>query len=139
MLAVSVVSNKLMAKASSLINSAKMVSGAVGVAVLTTYLTQQSTNHAKDIKAEFATRSPSGVALACIQQVGQQAQALQDCVMQHALTMGLNDTFLLSLIGCVICTVLALFVGRDPAIEAAKEAKKRGETVENVPIPVLSE
>ena len=53
-LAVSVVSNGLMAKASSLINSTKMVFGAVGVAVLTTYLTQQSANHAKDIKAEFA-------------------------------------------------------------------------------------
>jgi hypothetical protein len=53
--------------------------------------------------------------------------------------MGLNDTFWLSLIGCVICTVLALFVGRDPAIEAAKEAKKRGETVEDVPVAVVSE
>ena len=59
--------------------------------------------------------------------------------MQHALTMGLNDTFLLSLIGCVICAVLALFVGRDPAIEAAKEARKRGETVEDEPVLVLSE
>ena len=47
-LAVSVISNKLMAKASSLINSTKMVFGAVGVAVLTTYQTQQATNHAKE-------------------------------------------------------------------------------------------
>jgi uncharacterized membrane protein YdjX (TVP38/TMEM64 family) len=44
--------------------------------------------------------------------------------------MGLNDTFLLSLIGCIICTVLAFFLGRDPALEATKQAKKRGESVE---------
>jgi MFS family permease len=138
-LAVSVVSNKLMAKASSLISSTKMVFGALGVAVLTTYLTQQGGNHATDIKAGFATRPPSGVALTCIQHVGQNAQALQDCVVQYAVTMGLNDTFWLSLIGCVVCTVLALFVGRDPAIEAAREARKRGETVENAPVAVLSE
>jgi hypothetical protein len=43
--------------------------------------------------------------------------------------MGLNDTFLVVLVGCAICAVLALFLGRDPAIEAAKAAKKRGETV----------
>lgn len=135
-LAVSVVSNKLMAKASSLINSTKMVFGAVGVAVLTTYLTQQAANHASDIKAGFATHPPSGVALTCIQQVGSHAQALQGCVVQHAVTMGLNDAFLFSLIGCAICTALAFFVGRDPAIEAAKEAEKRGEAVEEVPVAV---
>jgi hypothetical protein len=44
--------------------------------------------------------------------------------------MGLNDTFLFSLIGCAICAVLAFFVGRDPALEAARQAKQRGETVE---------
>jgi len=139
-LAVSVVSNKLMAKASSLMSSTKLVSGAVGVAVLTTYLTQQGAAHAKDIAAGFLTHPLSAAAATCVQQAGQHAQALQACVAQQAVTMGLNDTFLVSLIGCIICTVLAFFVGRDPAIEAAKEAKKRGETVETEPlVPVLSE
>jgi EmrB/QacA subfamily drug resistance transporter len=138
-LAVSVVSNKQMAKATSLINSTKTAFGAVGVAVLTTYLTQQSTIHAKDIAAGFLTRPPSGVAATCVQQVGQHVQALQACVAQHAVTMGLNDTFLFVLIGCAICAVLALFLGRDPAIEAAKQAKKRDEEVENTPVPMLSE
>lgn len=137
-LAVSVVSNKLMAKASSLMSSTKLVSGAVGVAVLTTYLTQQGTAHAKDITAGFLTHPLSGVAATCARQAGQNASALQTCVAQHALTMGLNDTFFVSLIGCIICTVLAFFVGRDPAIEAAKEAKKRGEVVQT-PVPMLSE
>jgi MFS family permease len=138
-LAVSVVSNKQMAKATSLINSTKTAFGAVGVAVLTTYLTQQGTIHAKDIAAGFLTRPPSGVAATCVQQVGQHVQALQACVAQHAVTMGLNDTFLFVLIGCAICAVLALFLGRDPAIEAAKQAKKRDEEVENTPVPMLSE
>ncbi|HEY6411530.1 MAG TPA: DHA2 family efflux MFS transporter permease subunit [Ktedonobacteraceae bacterium] len=138
-LAVSVVSNRQMAKASSLINSTKVVFGAVGVAVLTTFLTQRGTTHAQEIAAGFLTRPVSGVAAACVQQVGQNAQALKICVTQHAVTMGLNDTFLFVLVGCAICAVLALFLGRDPAIEAAKAAKKRGETVEAPPVPVMSE
>jgi EmrB/QacA subfamily drug resistance transporter len=120
-LAVSVVSNKQMAKASSLMGSTKVVFGAVGVSVLTTYLTQRTTVHIPDVAAS------------CAQQVGQHAQALQLCIGQHALTMGMNDTFLFSLIGCVICTLLTLFVGRDPALEAARAAKLRGEAVEEQP------
>ncbi len=138
-LAVSVISNRQMAKASSLISSTKVVFGAVGVALLTTYLTQQATTHAREIAAGLQTRPVSGVVAACVQQAGQNAQALKLCVTQHALTMGLNDTFLVVLIGCGVCTALAFFLGRDPAIEAAKAAKKRGETVEKPPVPVMSE
>ena len=138
-LAVSVVSNQQMAKATSLISATKTVFGAVGVAAFTAYLTQQGTTHAKDIAAGLLTRPPSGIAATCLAQVGPHAQALQACVAQHALTMGLNDTFLLSLIGCVICTVLALFLGRDPSLEAAKRARQRGEPVEQAPVPALSE
>jgi EmrB/QacA subfamily drug resistance transporter len=119
--AVSVVSNKQMARASSLMSSTKTVFGAVGVSVLTTYLTQRASTHTTN-------------ALASCAQVAQQASphslAIQTCVSQHALTMGMNDTFFLSLIGCAICAVLAIFIGRDPALEAAKAAQKRGETVE---------
>ncbi len=138
-LAVSVVSNQQMAKATSLISSTKTIFGAMGVAVLTTYLTQQGTNHAKDIASGFLTRPPSGVAATCVQQAGQHAQALQACVAQHAATIGLNDTFMFALVGCAICAVLALFLGRDPAIEAARAAKERGETVEKPPVSMLSE
>lgn len=138
-LAVSVVSNQQMAKASSLINATKTVFGAVGIAVFTTYLTQQSASHAKDIAAGLLSRPPSGVAATCLAQVGHQRMALQGCIGQHAVTMGLNDTFLFALIGCVICTVLALFLGRDPALIAAKQTKKRGEMVEQTRIAVLSD
>lgn len=137
-LAVSVVSNKLIAKASSLINSTRLVFGAVGVSVLTTYLTQQGTTHAKAIATGFLTHPLGGVAATCVQQVGQHAQALQACVAQHATTMGLNDTFLVVLIGCVVSTVPAFFIGRDPAVEAVREAQKSGETVEETPsVPVM--
>jgi EmrB/QacA subfamily drug resistance transporter len=138
-LAVSVVSNRQMAKATSLISSTKVVFGAVGVAVLTTFLTQRTTMHAQDIATGFLTRPPGAVAADCALQAGQNAQALNICVAQHALTMGLNDTFLFVLVGCVICTVLALFLGRDPAIEAAKAAKKHGEMIETAAVPVMSE
>src|SRR5258708_340586 len=120
-LAVSVVSNKQMAKATSLMSSTKTVFGAVGVAVLTTYLTQRTTTHVTDALANCAQVA---------HQAGVHSLVFQACVSQHALTMGMNDTFLFSLIGCAICAVLAIFVGRDPALAAAKAAKQRGETVE---------
>ena len=37
------------------------------------------------------------------------------------------DTFLVVTISCALCAVLTMFVGRDPAIEAAKRAKASGE------------
>jgi hypothetical protein len=128
-LSVSVVSNRLMAKASSILSSTRTAFAAVGVAVLTTYLTQRTTTHASDVASGLTTRPPSGVAATCVQVTGHNVQALQACIVQHAATMGLNDTFMFVLIGCAICTGLALFLGRDPAIEAAKAARERGEPV----------
>ena len=129
-LAVSVVSKQQMAKATSLINSTKAVFGAVGVAVFTTYLTQQATAHIKDATA------------ACVAQAGQHLQmsTLQVCIGQQTMTLGMNDTFFFSLIGCALCVIAAIFVGRDPALEAAKKARKRGEmveTVESAPVSTL--
>jgi MFS family permease len=119
-LSVSVVSRQQMARATSLRNSTTTVVNAVGVAVLTSYLTQQATTHLKE-----ATTT-------CAAQTGQHLQlaALHVCIGQQALTLGLNDTFFLAFIGCAICAVAALFVGRDPALEEACAAKSRGEKVE---------
>src|SRR5262249_17481424 len=90
---------------------------ALGVAVLTSYLTQQATTHLKE-----ATTT-------CMAQAGQQLQlaALHVCIGQQTMTLGMNDTFFLAFIGCAICAVAALFVGRDPALQAGKAAKKRSE------------
>jgi hypothetical protein len=127
-LAVSVVSKQQMAKATSLMNSTKIVFGAVGVAVLTSYLTQQATAHVKDVTT------------ICVALAGQHLQPalLKACVLQQATTMGMNDTFFFSLIGCTLCAVAAIFVGRDPALEAVKEAKKRGEVAEKVEVEPAS-
>jgi MFS family permease len=116
-LTVSVVTKEQMAKATSLTNSARTVASALGVAVLTSYLTQQATTHLKDATAT------------CVVQAGQHLQlaALHACVGQQALTLGMNDTFFFALIACAVCTVSTTLVGRDPALEEARDAKKRGE------------
>ena len=129
-LALSVVSTKAMARASSLVSVTRMVFGAVGVSALTTYLTQQATAHANDALAALHASPLTGVAATCAANAGRNAQVLRACVGQHIATMGLNDTFMLLLIVCAVFAAMALFVGRDPAIEAAKRAKGDEEKVE---------
>jgi EmrB/QacA subfamily drug resistance transporter len=144
-LALSAVSNRAMAKASSLVSVTRQVASAIGVAALTTYLTQQTTSHAQDIgsaiKAGMATHQFSGVAQTCVQAAGPTLNqaAARACVVQHATTMGMDDTFWLVLIICSVSMVLALILGRDPAIEEFKQAKARGEEVTLERQPVLSE
>jgi MFS transporter len=136
-LAVSVVSNRAMARASSLINVTRQIAGALGVTVLTTYLLQQATSHAASVASGFLA-SPAGqqAQAACAAQLAPNVAAIQGCVRaattpyvsSHAFVLGLNDTFLVTTIATGVCVALALFVGRDPAIEAAKRAAARGET-----------
>jgi EmrB/QacA subfamily drug resistance transporter len=118
----SAVSNKAMARASSLVNVMRMVFSAIGVAVLTTFLSQQAVSYATAAKT-------NGVAATCAATVGTQAEALKACVTQHVTILGLNDTFLLVVAGCAICVLLSLVLGRDPAIEAVKRARANGEEV----------
>src|SRR5215469_10080253 len=112
-LSVSVVSRQQMARATSLRNSTTTVANAVGVAVLTSYLTQQATTHLKEAAAT------------CLAQSGQDLPqaALHACIGQQALTLSMNDTFFFALIACAVCAFATIFVGRDPALEAAKAAK----------------
>ena len=116
-LSVSVVSKAQMARATSLRNSTTTVFSAVGVAVFTSYLTQQATTHLKDATAT------------CITQAGQHLQlaALHACVGQQSLALGMNNTFFFALIACAVCAVATLFVGRDPALQETRAAKLRGE------------
>ncbi|HEU5369656.1 MAG TPA: DHA2 family efflux MFS transporter permease subunit [Ktedonobacterales bacterium] len=165
-LAVSVVSNRAMARASSLVNVTRQIFAAVGIAVLTTYLTQQVTDQVNAAKttllqaaqqafkgaplqqaqaactAQLGQTNPAGIP-GCIKQAGQQfiqnyAQHAAPQI-QHAAAQGFNSTFLLVMIFCGAAVVLALFVGRDPAIEAARRAKERGEQTEEPRVPVISE
>jgi EmrB/QacA subfamily drug resistance transporter len=144
-LALSVVSNKAMAKASSLVSVTRQVAGALGVAALTAYLTQQATSHALDIgnaiKSGLQTHQLSGAAATCVQAGGATLNqaAIHNCVVQQATTMGMNNAFYVVFICCTASIILALIVGRDPAIEAYKQAKARGEDVKVERAAVMSE
>jgi EmrB/QacA subfamily drug resistance transporter len=132
-LALSVASNKAMAKASSLVNATQQVFSAVGVALLTSYLTQQTANQetaiGNAISKGLTTHQLSGVAATCVRAGGATGnQALvQQCVVQHSMTSGLNNTFWLILVVSVVSIFLALILGRDPAIEAYRQTRARGE------------
>jgi len=144
-LAMSAVSNRAMAKASSLVSVTRIVASAIGVAGLTTYLTQQAAAHGlaigKAIQAGLATHQFSGVAATCVKLAGPTLNqaAVQACVMRQASAQGLDDTFWVVLICCAASIVLALILGRDPAIRAYQEAKARGEEVTPERVPVMSE
>jgi EmrB/QacA subfamily drug resistance transporter len=137
-LTLSKISNFAMARASSLVNVTRQVFSAVGVTLLTSYLLQQSVNAAPGFAKTFQTTKLPAVQAACAQANGHNAAAIQACihqaastyVSQHAVVSGLNDTFLAVAIGCAIGIVVALFLGRDPAVERLKDAARRGETVE---------
>jgi hypothetical protein len=88
------------------------------VAVLSSYLTQQATTHVKEATAT------------CVAQAGQHLSALHACIGQQAITLGMNDTFFLAFIVSAVCAVATFFVGRDPALQAAKAARIRGEQAE---------
>lgn len=134
-LALSAVSNKAMAKASSLVTVTRQVAGAIGVAALTTYLTQQTKTHATDIgnaiRSGLTTHQLSGVAATCVKAAGStlNQDLVKTCVAQNATVNGLTDTFWFVTIACAATIILGLILGRDPAIEAFKKARARGEEV----------
>jgi hypothetical protein len=105
----------------------RQVFGAIGVSVLSTYLTQQTINHRNDVNTALQGAHAPGFAASCALHMGYHVLALKGCLAPYLMTMGLNDTFLVVTISCALCTVLTIFVGRDPAIEAAKRAKASGE------------
>jgi EmrB/QacA subfamily drug resistance transporter len=137
-LVLSVVSNRAMARASSLVNVTRQVAGAVGIAALNTYLTQQVANHVVDARVAFQAGPQAAARTACLAQHGLNIPAVTACVtnaarayiVPHSFVMGLNDTFVLVVIATAACAVLALFVGRDPAVESAKRAAARGESAQ---------
>jgi len=144
-MAISKVNNRAMARASSLVTVTRMVASAISVAGLTTYLTQQATNHGltigQAIKTGLTTHQFSGVAATCARLTGStfNQAAVRACVAQHAANQGLNDTFWAVLIICVASIMLALIVGRDPAVRAYQEARARGEEVTPEPMQAMSE
>ena len=147
-LALSVISNKGMAKALSLISVTRQIASALGVGALTTYLTQQATAHTTDIsnalKTGLQTHQFTGVAAICVQTVGPtlnqipvgQAHWLQACLGQHATAMGMADTFWIVMLSYVVCLILALFLGRDPALGVPKQKQAKVPVTESL-LPML--
>lgn len=135
-LALSSISNRAMARASSLVNVTRQVAGALGVSLLTTYLTQRATSHGNDVAVALHKIPLTGIAATCATLLHNGVAQLKACVTQQVTTQGLNDTFTVVMICCAICILLALLVGRDQAVQAAKRAAANGETSE-VPQPAL--
>jgi len=142
-LSLSIVSNRQMARASSLVNVTRQIFTAIGISLLASYLTHQASGYVSQATTDFTngplvtaqancaaqfSTNPAGIA-GCIGQFAKQDAGAY--IFQHSYTNGLSDTFLLVSIGCVMAVVLAIFVGKDPAVEEMKAAKRRGETVES--------
>ncbi|HKD74891.1 MAG TPA: MFS transporter, partial [Ktedonobacterales bacterium] len=131
--AVSKVSNRAMARASSLINVTRQMFAALGVASLSTYLAQQGKTHGTTLATAFQnTPAFAQVKTQCATQFGHVgataiAQCIQKAVVNHvtplATTSALNDTFVVAMIGCGIAAALALFLGRDPALQALRQGQ----------------
>lgn len=157
-LAVAAISNRAMARASSLINVTRQVFGAVGITALTTIFVQQTKDKATELAAQYTSGSPRDpttplgrIAAACAKPFGatapQHVAQIQACVQQtvaHAVapqaqTFGITVAFTVSTIGCAAAMVLALFIGKDPAIEAAKRAAARGEAAQEAQPRVMGE
>jgi len=157
-LAVSAISNRAMARASSLINVTRQVFGAIGITALTTVFVQQTQNKAIALTKQYASGSPfdpttplGQISAACAKPFGatasQHTAQIQACVQQAvghsvaatAQTYGITVAFAVSMVGCAAAIVLALFIGKDPAVEAAKQAAVRGETVPDTRSMVIGE
>jgi len=121
-LALSVVSNVAMARASSLFNVTRQIFSAVGVAGLSSYLTNRGTSIAPQVAAD--ARAGSGAAGACVQAAPQHADLIRSCLTRLVTADSLNEAFLI-VVGLTLLTMLvAAFLGQDPAVRAAAHAER---------------
>lgn len=141
-LAMATISNRAMARASSLLNVTRQIFSAVGLSLLTAYFTNQTTSHATDFVNTFKTTQLTGVANHCAQQFPYQFQAIGQCIRQagtnfvapYAVTSALNDTFWVVMIGTGIAALVAIFAGRDPNVQQLKADARRAKNGE-APLP----
>jgi EmrB/QacA subfamily drug resistance transporter len=122
-LALSVVNRHDLGRGSALVNVTRQVFIAGGVAALASLSTQRAATHAGDIARSLAARPPGGPAAACLREP---RSLLPNCLSQHAIVLGLNDVFLLAFVGCCVAVVFAVFIGRDPSVEALKGSAPSG-------------
>ena len=116
-LALSVVSNVAMARASSLFNVTRQIFSAVGVAGLSSYLTNRATSIAPQVVAD--ARSGSGAAGACAQATPQHLDLIRACLTKVVTADSLNDAFFVVVALTLLTMLVAAFLGQDPAVRAA--------------------
>ncbi len=129
-LALSVVSNVAMARASSLFNVTRQIFSAVGVAGLSSYLTNRATSIAPQVTTD--ARAGSGAAGACVQAAPQHIDLIRSCLTRLVTADALNDAFFI-VVGLTLVTMLvAVLLGQDPAVRAAAHADEPARE----PVPV---
>ena len=122
-LAMSVVSNVAMARASSLFNVTRQIWAAVGVAGMSSYLTSRAT----ELAPQFAVQARTGIgpAGACVAATPMDLSAIRVCASRFITADALNDTFVLVVLLTVATLLVALFMGQDPAVRLARTAEVR--------------
>ncbi|MGA8923156.1 MAG: DHA2 family efflux MFS transporter permease subunit [Candidatus Dormiibacterota bacterium] len=133
-LALSAVSNVAMARASSLFNVTRQIWSAVGVAGLSSYLTSRATMRAGDTILQ--ARLGTGAAGACASATPAQLSLVRACLARLVTAEALNDAFVLVVALSFVTMLLAIFVGQDPSVKAARAITSRGDsTPAEVPNP----
>lgn len=122
-LALSVVSNVAMARASSLFNVTRQIFAAVGVAGLSSYLTNRAAALVPQITVQ--ARAGSGAAGACVLATPQQLPAIRECLTRLVTADALNDTFFVVVLLTVATMLVCIFLGQDPALKATRTVEAR--------------
>jgi len=125
-LALSAVSNVAMARASSLFNVTRQIWSAVGVAGLSSYVTSRATTRAADVILQ--ARSGTGAAGACVSATATQVSLVRACLARLVTAEALNDAFVVVVALSFATMLLAVFLGQDPSVKAARPVTSRVET-----------
>ena len=96
-MALQVITGPALAKASSLFNVTRQIFSSIGIALLTTYLVQQTNQHVTEARAQL----PAG---ATLDPTSPQGKVL----IAQAGTAGINDVFVAVTIGGIVLLVIAL-------------------------------
>src|SRR5262249_34052366 len=126
-LALSAVSNLAMARASSLFNVTRQIFAAVGVAGLSSYLT----NRAEALVPQGRRDATNAVGApgAWVPATPQHLETIRACLAKVVTADALNDAFVVVVALCFLTMLVAGFLGQDPALRSARAAEAEPEAV----------
>ena len=119
-LALSVVSNVAMARASSLFNVTRQIFSAVGVAGLSSYLTNRATAIAPSVVAG------AHAGTVCAPVTPFNLTVVRACIARIVTADSLNDAFFIVVVLSFLTMLVAAFLGRDPALRAPRVEASAG-------------